>query len=205
MNVRVMSVSGGGVLVLGSGSPRRREILGQLGIAHVVRVPAVDEDLRPGEAPDVYLERVVDEKFAAVRTLLAGEATHGSLVLVADTIVVDRGAILGKPADVDEARATIARLAGRTHEVKTRFALGRGDAAACLHAETVTTKVTFRALDDDEIRDYAASGEGTDKAGAYAVQGRGAALVARIEGSYTNVVGLPASELVVALRRHGGV
>jgi nucleoside triphosphate pyrophosphatase len=122
--------------------------------------------------------------------------------------VIDDGDILGKPADADEAEGMIARLAGRTHEVWTRFAIARvegGDRreVRVAHAETVITRVTFRALTPAKIRAYAESGEGLDKAGAYAVQGLGAGIVARIEGSYTNVVGLPACEVIVALEALG--
>jgi septum formation protein len=177
-------------LVLGSGSPRRREILASLGVPFVVHVAAANEDVHPGESPDAYLERVVRAKLAACRT----GAPPGP-ILVADTTVVCDGAILGKPADEEEAYGMIQRLAGRTHEVKTRFAIDE------LHEETVTTRVTFRAVDDDEARAYARSGEGLDKAGGYAVQGRAAGFAQRIDGSYSNVVGLPACEVVVALRR----
>ena len=125
-------------------------------------------------------------------------------VLVADTSVIDQGSILGKPADVAEADAMIARLAGRTHEVWTRFAISAPEKVGrVLHEETVITRVTFRALTPARIRAYAESGEGMDKAGAYAVQGLGAGLVARIDGSYTNVVGLPACEVLVALEGLG--
>ena len=189
-------------LLLGSGSPRRREILTSLRIPFVVHVADADESTRAGEGPAMYLERVVLAKLAAVTE--SAELTSTKAVLVADTSVIDDGAILGKPADVDEAEAMIARLAGRSHEVWTRFALGapsRG--GAVLHAETVVTRVTFRPLTADRIRAYAESGEGSDKAGAYAVQGLGAGIVARIEGSYTNVVGLPACEVLVALEGLG--
>lgn len=190
-------------LLLGSGSPRRREILENLKIPFVVRVADVDETTVPGEEPAAYLERVVGAKMAAV-SAIPGALVDVSAVLVADTSVIDRGAILGKPGSVDEAEAMIARLAGRTHEVWTRFAVGPAEPAGrALHEETVITRVTFRPLTPERVRAYAESGEGTDKAGAYAVQGLGAALVAKIEGSYTNVVGLPACELVVALERLG--
>jgi septum formation protein len=179
-------------LVLGSASPRRREILANLGVPIVVRPADVDETTLPGEQADAYLARVVAAKLAAV----GGPGP----VLVADTSVIESGAILGKPASVDEAEQMIARLAGRTHEVHTRFAIGEN---GLLHAETVVTRVTFRALSPAQIRAYAESGEGNDKAGAYAVQGRGAGLVSRIDGSYSNVVGLPACEVLVALERLG--
>ena len=122
-------------------------------------------------------------------------------MLCADTsVLLLEGAerILGKPASDDDARDMLRALSGRPHEVCTAFALGRGGAA--LHVERVSTRVWFRALGADEIDFYVASGEGRDKAGAYAVQGLGAMLVARIDGSYTNVVGLPACEVWVALR-----
>ena len=131
-------------------------------------------------------------------------AAAARAVLVADTSVIDEATILGKPASNDEAEAMIARLAGKTHEVWTRFAIGAPEAPArSLHEETVMTRVTFRSLTSERVRAYVASGEGTDKAGGYAVQGRGAGLVARIEGSYSNVVGLPACEVMVALERLG--
>lgn len=189
-------------LVLGSASPRRREMIAMLGIPAIVRAAHVDESRRAGEAPEAYLERVSAAKLDAVR---AGDLGESAGVLVADTIVVaPGGAVLGKPADDDEARAMIERLGGATHAVSTRFLLGeRGPAAGVAHAQTVTTQVTFRALLPGEAREYAATGEGRDKAGAYAVQGRAAAFVERIEGSYTSVVGLPVCELVVALHRLG--
>ena len=189
-------------VLLGSGSPRRREILTSLRVPFVVHVAGADESTRAGEGPELYLERVVLAKLMAVTE--SAELTSVKVVLVADTSVIDDRAILGKPADVDEAEVMIARLAGRTHEVWTRFALGapsRG--GAVLHAETVVTRVTFRPLTTAQIRAYAESGEGTDKAGSYAVQGLGAGIVSRIEGSYTNVVGLPACEVLVALEGLG--
>lgn len=198
------------VLCLGSGSPRRREILGNLGIRFVVHVVPADESTLPGEGAGAYLERIVLAKLAAVASAFApdsgaaDEVHTAAAVLVADTSVIDGGAILGKPGSLDEAEAMIARLAGRTHEVWTRFALGTPETASrARHAETVITRVTFRPLTAARVRAYAASGEGNDKAGGYAVQGLGAGLVARIEGSYTNVVGLPACEVLVALEGLG--
>jgi septum formation protein len=186
-------------LVLGSASPRRREMIAWLGVPFVTRSADIDESRRAGEAPHAYLERVTQAKLVAVRALHLGPAFG---VLVADTIVIaPDGAILGKPRDDDEAAAMIERLAGATHEVSTRFALAEAAAdapVACVH--TVTARVAFRAVTAQEARAYAATGEGRDKAGAYAVQGRAAAFIERIEGSYTCVVGLPLSEVVVALR-----
>jgi len=191
------------MLLLGSASPRRREILTNLGVPFLVHAASADESTRPAEDARVYLERVVRAKLTAVCALFADRsAERGAVraVLVADTSVILDGEILGKPTSVDDADAMIARLAGREHEVWTRFALGAPELEVrVLHEETVTTRVTFRELTKSRIRAYAESGEGMDKAGAYAVQGRGAGLVSRIEGSYTNVVGLPACEVLVAL------
>lgn len=170
-----------------------------LGVTFVVRPADVDESTRPGEAPRAYLERVTAAKLDAVRALALGAAWG---VLVADTIVVaPDGAILGKPGSDAEAAAMIERLAGATHEVSTRFALAEAARfAPVAHAQTVTTRVTFRAVGRAEAEAYAATGEGRDKAGAYAVQGRASAFIERLEGSYTGVVGLPLSEVVVAMR-----
>jgi septum formation protein len=192
-------------LVLGSASPRRREILESVRVPFVVVAADIDEAVHDSESAEAYLERIAQSKLEAVRgRLSADRAKQAPAALVADTSVIVDGAILGKPASVDEGVGMLERLAGRTHEVHTRFLLGsphRGDAP--MHAETVVTKVTFRALSSAEMREYAGSGEGRDKAGGYAVQGLGAAMVSRIDGSYSNVVGLPACEVVVALRRLG--
>jgi septum formation protein len=189
-------------LLLGSASPRRREILATLGLPLVVLPAVVDESVLPGEAALPYLERVASLKLAA--TGARPEAKQAGAILVADTTVILDGAILGKPADEAEARAMLRALAGRAHQVSTRFAISGPEAPTrALHEETVSTVVVFRALDDAEIEGYAATGEGLDKAGAYAVQGLGSFAVARLEGSYANVVGLPACEVVTALRRVG--
>jgi septum formation protein len=205
-------------LLLASGSPRRREILANLGIPTLVTPIDIDEAVLPAEQADAYLVRIVAAKLAAASKPFAktekaprGDTLQGvniaaaaGAVLVADTSVIDDGAILGKPSSTEDAEAMIARLAGRTHEVWTRFAIGAPEAPArTLHEETVKTRVTFRPLTSERVRAYVASGEGMDKAGGYAVQGRGAGLVSRIEGSYSNVVGLPACEVMVALERLG--
>jgi len=190
-------------LVLGSLSPRRREILETLRLPFVVVSAQVDEEVRPDETPDAYLSRVVRDKLAAVARIAP---SHGRALLVADTVVIADGVILGKPRDPADAERMIARLSGREHEVATRFAIAdlRGaDPSAPVHEETVRTRVFFRELSDDEIRRYVATGEGTDKAGAYAIQGIGSFAVSRIVGSYPNVVGLPACEVVVALQGLG--
>ncbi len=213
-----MTLSATRPLLLASGSPRRREILTNLRIPLVVGKAEVDESVAPEEDPGAYLERIVLAKMHAAcklwkdaesqslgDTLRALDpALYAAAVLVADTSVIDGSTILGKPVDRAEAEAMIARLAGRTHEVWTRFAIGAPQKdAEVLHAETVKTRVTFRELTSERVRAYVASGEGDDKAGAYAVQGLGAGLITRIEGSYANVVGLPACEVVVALESLG--
>jgi septum formation protein len=185
-------------LLLGSASPRRREILTTLGLPLRVRTTVVDESVLPGEGPFDYLVRIADRKLAAVAA--QEEARQAGAILVADTTVILDGRILGKPADEAEARAMLRALGGRTHVVSTRFILsGPEEPARALHAETVSSTVIFRALTEAEIEGYAATFEGIDKAGGYAIQGIGAFLVARIEGSYANVVGLPACEVVAAL------
>ena len=190
-------------LILGSASPRRREILANVRVPFVVVAAAADEDPRPGESPDDYVVRVTRAKLDAVRAAVPADlAARAQALLVADTTVALGREILGKPADVGEAETMVARLSGNAHEVKTRFAIAplRG---SVWHEETVTTIVSFRALSRPQIRAYAESGEGLDKAGGYAVQGLGSAIVSRIEGSYTNVVGLPACEVTVALTALG--
>jgi septum formation protein len=144
---------------------------------------------------------VTRAKLDAVCARWAGEAVGG--LLVADTVVIASGdVVLGKPEGEEAAREALLRLSGGTHQVLTRFVLAEADGGVA-HVESVITRVTFRALSADEANDYAARGEGRDKAGGYAIQGRAAIFVERIDGSYTNVVGLPLCEVVVALRRLG--
>lgn len=173
-----------------------------LGIPFVVRTADVDESTRAGELPHAYLERVTLAKLDAVRGLDLGAAAG---VLVADTMVIaPDGAVLGKPTDDAEARDMIERLAGATHEVSTRFALApAAHGSPVAHVETVTARVRFRAVSSEEAEAYARTGEGKDKAGGYALQGRASAFISAVEGSYTTVIGLPLSEVVVALRALG--
>lgn len=168
----------------------------------MVRAAAADEAVHEGEAPGAYLQRVSLAKLDAVRALDLGSCAG---VLVADTIVVaPDGTILGKPRDAREGLAMFERLAGAVHTVETRFVLAPTEAlSGPVHAETVSTRVTFRAASLEEARAYVASGEGNDKAGGYAAQGRAASFVRRIDGSYTNVVGLPVCEVMVALHALG--
>lgn len=185
-------------LLLGSGSPRRLEILRTLRLPVVAVAAQANEEPHANERADDYLPRIVREKLASVAS--HARPQNAGAVLVADTIVVLDHEILGKPCDEAHAREMLACLSGRPHEVWTRFALASGDAPATpMHEETVRTSVYFRNLSEAEIHGYAATGEGLDKAGAYAVQGLGSFAVRRIEGSYGNVVGLPACEVVSAL------
>jgi septum formation protein len=192
-------------LVLGSASPRRREILTCLRVPFEVVAADADESVRPGEAVTDYLPRIAAAKLAAVRAKLpAALANRAPAVLVADTSVVADAMILGKPEGDAEGRAMIERLAGRVHEVHTRFVLGGvAPGEPPVHEETVVTRVTFRALGPGEVEAYVASGEGRDKAGGYAIQGLAASFACRIDGSYSAVVGLPACEVAVALSRLG--
>jgi septum formation protein len=177
-------------LILASGSPRRREILEGLGWSFEIRPSEIEEGAYEGEEPGDLVRRLARSKAEAVE-----EPGSGALVLAADTVVVIDGAILGKPEDRGEALAMLERLNGRTHRVYTGICLIAPDGARAVIAEQ--TQVTFRSMDRKALAAYVASGEGDDKAGAYAVQGRGALLVERIQGDYWNVVGLP----VVAMSR----
>jgi septum formation protein len=177
-------------------------MLGWLGVPMIVRPADIDEVAHPREAPAAYLERIIRAKLDAIRARGTGEAGG---ILVADTIVVaPDGEIVGKPSGEEEACAFLERLAGATHEVTTRFGLADpGVGSDWRHAESVTTHVTFREIPRDEVSAYVATGEGSDKAGGYALQGRAGAFVERIEGSFTSVVGLPLCEVVVAMRAAG--
>ena len=183
-------------LVLASASPRRRELLERVGLALQIVPADIDESELPGERPAEMAERLARAKAAAVAALMPDR-----LVLAADTIVVLDGRVLGKPRDDAEAADMLRSLSGRAHEVTTGFAV-RGDGADT--STTVTTVVRFRALDPAVIDRYVATGEPLDKAGAYGIQGVGAMLVLRIDGSYTNVVGLPLVEVLETIAAHGG-
>lgn len=183
-------------LVLASGSPRRRELLAAVGLRFEVRSRGIDEGQREGEAPAELVARLAREKLVAAMPL-AGE--H-AFVLAADTVVVRDDRVLGKPGDEAEAAAMIEALGGRQHEVMTAVALGRG--GSVLEVETTRTRVWFRSVTPEEARAYAATGEGYDKAGGYAIQGIAGGFVTRIEGSYSNVVGLPIAQTLALLARH---
>jgi septum formation protein len=188
-------------LVLGSASPRRKDILQGLGLSIRVAPADIPEHVTEGEAPLAYVARIVQEKLAAVAARVEGSFSG---LLVADTIVVIDGDVLGKPVDVADAERLLSRIVGRTHTVYTRYAVSLPDAPEVIRAaRTVATEVSLRAASQVELARYAASGEGLDKAGAYAAQGLGAFLIERIDGSYSNVVGLPACEVILDLRALG--
>ena len=182
-------------LVLASASPRRRDLLEMLRLPHRIVVPDVDETHHPGEPPDAYVVRLACAKAHAVAL-----REPGALVLGADTTVVVDGVVLGKPESPADAVAMLLRLEGRTHRVFTGVALVRGERRE--HALDVTD-VTFRSLDRPTLEEYVATGEPMDKAGAYAVQGRGAALIAGIHGDFFGVMGLPVRLVVELLARLG--
>jgi septum formation protein len=195
-------------IYLASRSPRRRELLRQIGVTFEIvlmredtrRGADVDETPLAGEAPDAYVLRVARAKAASALTQIGRRGLAQQPVLAADTTVVCDGEILGKPVDAEDAARILTRLAGREHRVLTAIALARRDE---VEARLSDSAVEFRRLAADEIRRYAATGEPLDKAGAYAIQGRAAAFVTRISGSYSGVVGLPLAEVAELLARFG--
>lgn len=189
-------MSSGPQLILASASPRRCELLAQIGVSFRVLSVNVDEVPRPGEPPRDYVQRLALQK---ARTACEASADHLP-VLGADTTVALEGALLGKPRDQAEALAMLARLSGREHRVYSGAAMVTRER----HAQRVScTRVSFRTLSLDERRAYVASGEPLDKAGAYAIQGRAAVFVAALHGSYSGVVGLPLFETAELLKEFG--
>lgn len=188
--------------ILASGSPRRRELLSSLGIDFTVVKTDIDESQRDGEAPLDYVRRLSQEKAAAAMRRVASD---GDLtVLAADTIVVLDDEILGKPANADEARRMLSRLRSRPHTVCTSLTLLRpSHQPLSAITEPTCTTVFMRDYSDDEIEAYIATGDPFDKAGGYAIQHEGFHPVSRIEGSYSNVVGLPLETLREMLKRIG--
>ncbi len=182
-------------MVLASASPRRAELLRNAGIAFVVETADLPEIQLAGEAPIAFARRMAHEKARAIFARHPQDA-----VLGADTIVVVGGAVLGKPADAEDARRMLRLLSGRCHEVTTAVCL-LGPGIEEVAAETTT--VTMAAISEAEIQAYVASGEPLDKAGAYAVQGGASRWVSRIEGCYFNVVGLPVPRVYGILQKLG--
>jgi septum formation protein len=184
-------------IILASNSPRRLMLLRQIGIEPAVIPSHVPEDLREGESPeDAALRLAVAKASEVVRNFQEG------LVIGADTIVVIDGRQLGKPRDEDDARAMLRLLSGRTHTVITGLAVIDAKSSA-VKSTLVRTKVRFKPLTDEDIEAYIATGDPMDKAGAYGIQGRAAAFIEGIEGCYSNVVGLPLSELMDILKTLG--
>ncbi len=182
-------------IVLASGSPRRSQLLAGLGLTFTVVVPEVDETPARGEAPGALVERLARSKARVVAT-----GHHDAMVIAADTTVAVDGVILNKPVDEAENREFVALLAGREHDVFTGHALAYRGA---LETVVVRSAVVFRPLSEAEIARYCATGEGLDKAGGYAIQGRGAALIEGMRGCYPNVMGLSLVNVVLAARRLG--
>ena len=173
-------------MILASASPRRRELLASLGCEFTIEIPDIDETPQPDERPRDFAERLAREKAEAIQS---GEET---VVIAADTIVVQGSTILGKPFDESHACEMLTALSGNTHEVITGVCVKKGSKTSVF---SVVTQVAFRSLKKSEIVSYIASGCPMDKAGAYAIQGGAAHMVKAIKGSYTNVVGLPLCEL----------
>jgi septum formation protein len=193
-------------IYLASQSPRRRELLAQIGIAHELLLPGPEEDAEsleqvlPGEAPVDYVQRVTALKLIAARARLARAGGQNAPILCADTTVALGREILGKPQDAADAHRMLRSLGGQTHRVYTAIALAWNDRTVQACCESL---VTFAPLGDADIAAYVASGEPVGKAGAYGVQGRAATFIARIDGSYSGIMGLPLFETAQALREIG--
>jgi len=192
------------MVYLASQSPRRSQLLEQLGVRHTLLLPGTDEDAEalevvlPGEAPADYVQRVTGLKLAAALQRRVARGLPDAPVLCADTTVALGRSILGKPQDAADAARMLARLSGRSHRVLTAVALGQGTRVVQLVS---VSQVRFAAMGVQDIAAYVASGEPMGKAGAYAVQGLAAAYIARISGSYSGIMGLPLFETAHALRQ----
>ena len=182
-------------IILASGSPRRKELLSSLGLKFEVHKPNTDETPKKNESPSDLCRRLAI--FKAIETLAS---FHDALVIAADTIVVIDNKILGKPKDRRDAVRMLKMLQGREHLVLTGVCVEDIDK---VHSHVESTLVKFRELSDDEINAYVMTGECNDKAGAYAVQGKGSLLIEKIEGDYFNVVGLPLCRLGIMLHEFG--
>lgn len=180
-------------VILASQSPRRRELLALIGVAHEVRPADIDETYLAGERPRAHAERLAREKAAKIRT-------DGAVVIGSDTIVVVDGDVLGKPRDDAEAARMLRRLSGRAHTVITAVAVAWNGR---LESAVEEVEVVFHDLTDRDIADYIATREPMDKAGAYGIQGFGATIVARVSGDYFAVMGLPLQRLVLLLEQLG--
>ena len=185
-------------LILASASPRRRELLTQVGVSFVIEVSDVEEVLDDTLSPELQVQSLALQKAQAV----AAQHKDG-LVLGADTVVFDAGSLLGKPQNTEEAAEMLRSLSGKWHQVMTAVALVDANDTKHEWTSVEITNVKFRDLTEDDIAAYVATGESMDKAGAYGIQGYGALLVERIEGCYNNVVGLPLQLVAKGLRNWG--
>lgn len=183
------------MIVLASGSPRRHELLTRLGIDHIIDPAHVDERSEPGELPETLAVRLATTKAETV----AGRH-EGKIVLAADTLVVLDGRVLNKPVDEEDAYRMLTALSGREHRVITAVAVVRDGEVRVRHE---VTRVWFRELSPDRVRDYVVTGEPLDKAGGYGLQGLGGVLVERIDGDYFCVIGLPVGLTVQLLEEMG--
>lgn len=192
--------------ILASGSPRRRELLAPLPVTFTVIKPDILEQRQAGESPVTYALRNAAEKSAAVRALSL-PAGKPCVLISADTFVVLGDELLEKPTDPDHATKMLERLSGQTHQVITAFHIARvaEDGAVQEKGQTVHTAVTFKDLSAEEIAYYTGTDEPYDKAGSYALQGLGAFLVEKVEGSYSNVIGLPVDRVFDCLRTDFGI
>lgn len=186
-------------IILASGSPRRRELLEQIGLEFEVIPSSAAEDVLPEETPDQLVQRL---SLAKAQEVAMRPDVNGRWFIGSDTIVLSDGFILGKPRDNDHAMHMLRQLSGREHQVLSGIAV-IDKLSGRQHVEAVATRVRFRDLTDTEITRYIATGEPADKAGAYAIQGLGVCFVAGIEGSYSNVVGLPLCRLTLVLKDFG--
>ena len=184
-------------IILASGSPRRRQYLEEMGLTFTVKTTSADELPFDNENPESFVLRMAFEKAAAISSEFPD-----SWVISGDTVVCLGDKILGKPADEDDAVDLLMALSGRVHYVKTGFCVAHGSRGLKI-VQVVSTKVLFAEFSIEVARAYVAAGESLDKAGAYGIQGKGIFLVQAIEGSYSNVVGLPLHELMEVLQVHG--
>ena len=186
-------------IVLASASPRRRELLAQLGLSFAVVPSNADESVLPGESPEEHVTRLSRDKAMEVAHR---DEQQARWFIGSDTVVVRDDQILGKPADHEAARNMLSSLSGRSHRVVSGYAVFDKRSGNTVSG-AVITRVFFKHLTDTEIEGYIATGEPFDKAGAYAIQGIGSFMIPAIEGSYTNVVGLPLCEVIAALEELG--
>ena len=183
-------------IILASASPRRQELLQRMGVDFIVRTAPHDETMNPFSVPADEVARVSQLKAQAVYPLCHDD----DIIVAADTVVVCDGRIMGKPRSDADAFSMLRRLSGREHQVMTGLTVMQGDLA---ETTTVTTTLRFRPLSDQEIRNYIATGEPADKAGAYGIQGMASMFVVGLDGDYYNVMGLPICTLTLMLRKHG--